>query len=51
MLLQPWKAEDDGVLWRLEHKQADGFSVEESGTQLEIFRDELNATGAQGSTI
>ncbi len=51
MLLRPWKAEDDGVLWRLEYKQADDFSVEESGTQLEIFSGEMNATGAQGSTI
>ncbi len=51
MLLQPWKAKDNGVLWRLEHEQADGFGMEGSGTQLEIFGDGLNATGAQRSAI
>ncbi len=30
MLLQPWKAEDNGVLWRLEHEQADSFIMEGS---------------------
>ncbi len=32
MLLQPWEAKDDGGLWRLKHKQTDGFGVEESST-------------------
>ncbi len=51
VLLQPWKAENDGVLWRLEHEQTDVFVVENSDTQLDILRGELNATGAQGSAI
>ncbi len=51
MLLQPWEAEDDGVLWRLEHEQTDVFVVENSDTQLDLLRSELNATGAQRSAI